>query len=434
WRIVLEKLGHEVSYLAGNIGGSDGYSIPEFSLDFKPALLIRKNAFVEFSDFNSQEEFETAIVSLKDRVKQKIQRYIEKSEIEFLITNNMFSLPMNIPASLALIEVIKENNLKGISHNHDFYWERVNYKPTVAIIQNYLDDIFPPKIPNIRHVVINSLAQKALKQRKGIDAKIIPNVCYFNGNLWKKDTFNSDLQKRLKIDSNDIFILQATRIIQRKGIELAIDLIKELNKEENLRKLRKKPLYDGRNFGRQNKIVLVMPNLIEDFKYKEKIESKLKDSSVEYRFCHDIFANNRSLKPEKKYSLWDSYVYADIVTYPSLQEGWGNQFLEAIEAKRPIVVFEYGVYKVDIEPNGFETISLGSTIEGYDENDLVKVRKEIIVKAAEKVIHFLQDSEFRKRIVKNNYSIGKEKFSLQALEKYIKPLVVGHQTNNFSNN
>jgi len=46
----------------------------------------------------------------------------------------------------------------------------------------------------------------------------------------------------------------------------------------------------------------------------------------------------------------DTYVFADIISYPSIFEGWGNQFIEAVFAKKPVIVFEYPVFKSDIKP------------------------------------------------------------------------------------
>jgi len=106
-----------------------------------------------------------------------------------------------------------------------------------------------------------------------------------------------------------------------------------------------------------------------------------------------------------------------------LLEGWGNQFLEAINAKIPVCLFEYDVYKQDIGPLGFETISLGSKIKEKDEFGLVHVSNDVIKEASKKMILFLQDSKFREETVEKNYKIGLEKLSLKALGNYIEPLL-----------
>ena len=104
-------------------------------------------------------------------------------------------------------------------------------------------------------------------------------------------------------------------------------------------------------------------------------------------------------------------------------EGWGNVFLEAINAKIPVVLFEYEVYKQDIGPLGFETISLGSEIQTRDEQEFVCVPNEIIKEASQKVIQILQDANIRRKTVEKNYQIGLEKLSLTALERYIEPIL-----------
>ncbi len=424
WKTVLQKAGHEVFYAAETVGSTDGYQIPEIGLNYQPSLKIRKNAFDKFSDYESELDFKEEIQKCVDKTMIKLQKFIDTYEINYIIPNNMFSLPLNLPATIALYRVIKNNNLHGVSHNHDFYWERDWCKPTRRFIQQYLDQLFPPiDLPNLKHAVINSLAQTQLEHRKNLKSTVIPNVFYFSEPAWEIDDFNKDLREKIEVGENDILILQATRIVQRKGIELAIDLLNELNKPEYLDELRAKPLYNGKLFEHDNKIVFIFPNLIEDPNYKEKIENKLKKHKIMYRFCNDYFASERIPGPEKKFSLWDSYAHSDLVTYPSLQEGWGNQFLEAVKAKLPIILFEYDVYRADIGIKGFDTISLGFDIIDKDEEGLVCVSQEKIQEAAKKVIRALTDPEYRNKLVENNFQIGVEKFSLEALSEYILPLV-----------
>ena len=424
WKTVLENSGHEVIYAAGTLGSANGYKISELGLNYEPSVTIRKNAFNKFEDFETEHDLKEAIQTLAETTEIKLQKFIDTYEIEFLVPNNIFSLPLNISATIALHQVIKNNNLPGVSHNHDFYWERERYNPTFSFIHQYLKQFFPPAdLPTIQHVVINSLAQKQLKERKNIESKVVPNVFYFSEQPWEIDGFNKDLREKIGVGENDILILQATRVIQRKGIELAIGLLHELNKPENIKILRENPLYDGRRFKEDDQIVFVLPNLIEDPNYLEKIESKMKQFKVKYKFCNEFFANERTVEPEKKYSLWDSYAHADLVTYPSLHEGWGNQFLEAVKAKLPIIIFEYDVYKVDIGSEGFNTISFGSDIVDKDKDGLVKVAPEIMQNVAKKTIKALTELDFRQKMVEQNFQIGLEKFSLKALSQYILPLI-----------
>jgi glycosyltransferase involved in cell wall biosynthesis len=426
WKKVLEeRFGHVVIYLAGSLGRSSGYSIPELSLEFEPGKEIRRKAFSSTLNKSQEKALEAEIRTLVNSIKPKILKFIEEYDIQCFIPNNMFCLPLNIPASLALFEILQEKGIPTISHNHDFSWERTIYNPSCMLIEEYLERYFPPKLPNIRHAVINSIAKDVLKKNKDIESIVVPNVFYFEEPDWIKDSFNSDIRSTLEVSENDILILQATRIVDRKGIELIIDLISKLNSLEYRQKLTSKPLYDGRSFTDDDKIVLVMPNLVEDIPYKNKLEKKCKELGVEYRYCNAFFAHQRSdLDNEQKiYSLWDIYSHSDIVSYPSLLEGWGNQFLEAVKAKLPIILYEYDVYLKDIGPLGFSTISLGSEHQKPTDHGLVTVSDEKIKRAANETVLILQDNSLREKIVKQNFEIGLKELSITALGKYIKQLL-----------
>ncbi len=98
-------------------------------------------------------------------------------------------------------------------------------------------------------------------------------------------------------------------------------------------------------------------------------------------------AHSRGLTPDgaKVYSLWDSYVLADVVTYPSTWEGWGNQYIEAVFAKLPVLIWEYPVWQTDLGPAGFEVVSLGRELTGKDAAGLVTVAPEKVLAAAFRV-------------------------------------------------
>ncbi|MHA1979115.1 MAG: glycosyltransferase family 4 protein [Candidatus Hodarchaeales archaeon] len=426
WKQVLEeKFGHKVLYLAGSLGRSDGYAIPELSLEFQPCLDIRERAFSSHLDKSQEKALDDDIRALVDKIKPKIFKFIQDTNVECFIPNNMFSLPLNIPASIALLEVLQEVGLPTISHNHDFSWERTSYIPSCSLISNYLEEYFPPKLSNIKHAVINSIAKDVLKDKKDIESEVVPNVFYFEEPDWEKDSFNSDIRTTLKISSNDIIILQATRLVERKGIELIIDLIAKLNTNTYREMLASKPLYDGRTFTTKDKIILVMPNLVEDDPYKVKLENKCNTLGVEYRFCNPLFAHQRSdLDTGKKiYNLWDIYSHSDVVSYPSLVEGWGNQFLEAVKAKLPIILFEYDVFLRDIGPLGFSTITLGSKFQKSAENGLVSISNERIKQAADETVLILQDKSLREKTVTDNFEIGLKELSITALATYVGKLL-----------
>jgi glycosyltransferase involved in cell wall biosynthesis len=257
---------------------------------------------------------------------------------------------------------------------------------------------------------------------------VVPNVFDFDQPQWKRDEFNADFKQAMGLEVDDIVFMQATRVMSRKGIELAIDVVGEIGKAENRKKLEAQPLYDGRSFTFKNKIVLLCVGHVEEFgsaaDYTSRLQKRAEAQGVDLRFVGTSIDHSRaSTATGKRYSLWDSYCFADIVTYPSWWEGWGNQFIEAIFAKLPVVIYEYPVFVSDLKNDGFKVVSLGDSLSSRDDLDLVTVERRTIEKAAEEAIALLQNSDLRKSYTETNFAIAKEKYSYVALTNIIQKLL-----------
>ena len=75
---------------------------------------------------------------------------------------------------------------------------------------------FPPKLKNMRDVVINQEAQEQLALRKGSSSLVIPNVFDFDNPPDPTDEYASDVRSELGLKEDDFFILQPTRVVPRK--------------------------------------------------------------------------------------------------------------------------------------------------------------------------------------------------------------------------
>lgn len=422
WKISLEKLGHNVFYIAGSKGSLNNVEIiPELHYNDATNNKIVKNAYVNFNSFTNEREFKSAIENNAKAIENNLIAIIKKKAIDTIVVNNIFSLGWNLSAGIGFYNAINKTAVKCICHHHDFYWEREKYsKLTALFISDYLKTYFPPNHSRIKHVVINSIAQKELLNQKNIESTVVPNVFDFD-NDWKVDDFNADFRESFGIKNNDLIILQATRIVKRKGIELAIDFISELNK--NKEKLIDKKLYNNQVFGAKSNIVFLMVGLNEDDTYFNQIIKYAKEKHVDIKWVNEKIDHARSISNTiKKYALWDAYAHCDIVAYTSLLEGWGNQFIEALVAKKIIVSYQYPVFKKDILPLNFNTIDLGNK-HTINENELAEISKTIIKKAVEKTIKLLINVEQYNQNVSENYAIGKENLSLNALENSLKSIM-----------
>ena len=128
-------------------------------------------------------------------------------------------------------------------------------------------------------------------------------------------------------------------------------------------------------------------------------------------FVSDIINEERGTTPEgrKIYTLEDIYPYADLVTYPSTFEGFGNAFLEAVYFRKPVVVNNYSIYHKDIKPKGFQVIE----IDGYVTGDAV-LKTNLVLK----------DASLRQRMVDHNYELGRRYFAYEVLESQLKSFMM----------
>jgi hypothetical protein len=108
--------------------------------------------------------------------------------------------------------------------------------------------------------------------------------------------------------------------------------------------------------------------------------------------------------PETNYSLWDVYPFADFITYPSLYEGFGNGFLEAIYFKKPLLINRYATFVRDIEPLGFDL----AVMDGY-----------LSKKTVQTVIGILESPQRRKKMVTHNYDIALRHYSYSVLRNHL---------------
>jgi len=391
WADVFERVGFSCFYLAGELDRSpeSSFLVEEAHFQHPDIKDIFRNCF----GARVRRRFVTQkIYQLKRKLKDDLYRFIEKFEIDLLVPENALTIPLNLPLGIALAEVISETGMPTIAHHHDFFWERQHFMVNAA--WEYLNMAFPPHLPPIKHVVINSSAGNQLSLRTGISSTIIPNVMDFENpppialsskscgmaamnQAPAEDDYAADVRQALGLGDDELLILQPTRVVKRKGIEHAIELVHRLGM----------------------KAKLVISHASGDEGYDYEYSKMLK---VDTYFVSNIINENRGLTKNgrKIYTLEDVYPHADLVTYPSTFEGFGNAFLESIYFCRPIVVNTYSIYTMDIKPKGFSVIE----IDGYVSDEAIRKTKKV-----------LTDSEFRDKMVEHNYETAKHYYSYSVL-------------------
>ncbi len=329
------------------------------------------------------------IRALADYLKSTFYRFVEKFDIDLLIPQNCLAIPMHVPLGIALTEFLSETRMPAIAHHHDFYWERTRF--SVNCIPEYLDMSFPPKLANMRDVVINQEAQEQLALRKGSSSLVIPNVFDFENPPEQVDEYASDVRKELGLTEDDFFILQPTRVVPRKGIEQAIKLVSLL----------KDP---------RCKLVISHEAGDEGYEYLGMLEQMAKEEGVDMRVVADRVGEVRQRDSDgrKVYTLWDLYHHADFVTYPSTYEGFGNALLEAIYFRKPVLINRYSIFVRDIEPKGFRLL----TMDGF-----------VTPTIARQVRQILLEPSLREEIVNHNYEVARQFYSYSAIRSNLRAFI-----------
>ena len=387
WATVFERQGFRCFFFAGELDRPPDCSFLSEEAHFMHPDIkdIYKNCF---GVHMRNRQVTQKIMKLKRNLKDDLYKFIEKFAIDLLVPENALTIPLNIPLGLAITELISETGIPAIAHHHDFFWERQQFLTNA--VWEYLNMEFPPHLPSIRHVTINSSGDNQLSLRSGVSATIIPNVMNFETPPPPIDDYSKDVRQSLGIADDELFILQPTRVVKRKGIEHAIEIVHRL--------------------GKKAKLIISHASGDEGYDYEQRIMEYSKLMNVNTVFVSDIINERRGRTEtgKKIYTLDDIYPHADLVTYPSTFEGFGNAFLEAVYFRKPIVVNKYSIYTFDIEPKGFLAIE----IDGYVTEEAVRKAREV-----------LENQELCHNMVETNFEIATRHYSYSVLEQRLKNLI-----------
>lgn len=387
WASILTALGHDCFYFSGESDRPADQStvVPEAHFSHPQIIALNENLI---DDLARPPEITATVHKLRKYLKQTLDKFVLDFSLDILIVENALSLPMNVPLGLAITELIAESQIPTIAHHHDFGWERKRFSTSIA--SDYLSAAFPPMLPSIMHVVINSLAQSQFELRTGTNAVLVPNVMDFDNPPAEDEAASSDLREALGIGADQNFLLQPTRIVPRKQIELAIELVHRLEMDTVL--------------------VISHHSGDEGSEYEDYLRKYAKRIDEQVIFGAEIVSHTREDLPNgrKVYALGDAYQASDLVTYPSTVEGFGNAFLETIYYRRPIVINTYDVFSTDIQPKGFEVIA----IDGSIEDAAVESARQILI-----------HPEIGQQMAEHNYKIGKRYYSFSGLESQLVSLL-----------
>jgi glycosyltransferase involved in cell wall biosynthesis len=388
WAEILWESGHVSHWYAGELDRNPGVSmlVPEAFFGHPENVWLNERIW---GRTKRDPEVSRKIHEMASYLKSTLYDFVSTHEIDLIIAENALTIPMQLPLGVALTEFLAETQMPCIAHHHDFAWERIRF--SINAVTDYLDFAFPPRLPNIMHTVINQAAQEQLCWRRGVTSILTPNVIDFKNPPPPMDDYALDVREELGFSPEDLIFLQPTRIVPRKGIEHAIKLLEMLGDQ-------------------RCKLVISHAAGDEGFEYVNMLQELAHETNVELRIVADRVADLRGTTPDgrKIYTLWDLYPHADVVTYPSIYEGFGNALLEAIYFRKPVIINRYDIFARDIEPKGFRF----PMMEGYVRRSLVNQVRDL-----------LENESLREEQAAHNYETALKFFSYEVVRRKLNAVI-----------
>lgn len=380
--------------------------------------------------------------------KEVIKNWVDENDIDLIIAHNT-SHPYNFITAVGLGYYIEELREQGIIWPklmvwwHDSYFERDIFSNPNKVIQKYLKYLPGTFVDSIAFIngqqielgkkVFSQYNQEKLDSFFEQRTTVVPNTSdipwkweelnltdqtiiapppdNYNDTFFKDIGLTQEIKQRGFTMDDTVLLLQHTRIVPRKRIELAIDLAFELEKKFNRNEKRKcvAIIVSGHSGDEQNQY---LQNL--DKHYKQLLQ-KNKGSNVLLIFGENIILSHRDIIVDKKYYNFAEIpsiiaAHGGIGTYFSDVEGFGNNLLEMISFGLPAVINKYKVYKEEIEKIGFDLPSIdngGITPELVDSAYLL-----------------LTEKLYRNKTVLHNLKILKENLDHKIIVEKLKPIIL----------
>jgi glycosyltransferase involved in cell wall biosynthesis len=400
WIHVLQRMGHEIFILSGMFKGQvvapERQTLLPILSFFSPECEWEQNRAFFFPP-DDPDELLTTIDENAHRVSTAVFGWVLRNKIDVILTENCTALPCHLSMGLGIMMAVENMHIRVVTHDHDYAWERGDrYDSPFREIKTMVEETFPLQNgPNVRHAVINSAARQELEDRFGILAMVVPNVMDFEQPFGLVDAYNEDLLGEIGFHRDDIALFQITRIVARKGIDVAIELVGRLD-DPKIKLVITGSAADDHRKGYYKRLV-------------DRVESQGLRDRVRFAYRRILSSRGITSSGKKRYSLSDAYARAVACTYFSTYEGFGNAFVEAVLAKRPIFVNNYKpVFWPDIGSKGFECVMLEDS--------------ELTDEAVGRIDEVLRDEKLQTEIAEHNFELGRKHFSYEVLERKLEVL------------
>ena len=267
--------------------------------------------------------------ALRDRIAARLQEVL--ADVDTLIAHNVFTLDKNLALTAALNRLTNQRTGQHfIGWHHDFAWTNPLYRKQLHDGEPW--ELLRKPWPHVQHVTVSQARRSELAQLYAIDEATItvvpPGVDPAEFFGWQPLT--RAIVDQLNLLDAELILLLPARITRRKNIELAVRTLAALRQQTGL---------DAR-------LIVTGPpgphNPANDA-YLRSLLALRRELGLETS-AHFLYELDRPDQPQIREGrleipnavIGDLYTLADVLFFPSQQEGFGIPLLEAGLARLPV--------------------------------------------------------------------------------------------------
>jgi glycosyltransferase involved in cell wall biosynthesis len=313
---MLVNAGHDVTVLSGaGVDTGEGYTfihVPELAPDFElnkavRAVLERGQADQNFTKYRS------LLVEVLGRL---------MAEVDITIVHNIFTVHNNLACTMALHDLAPR--CKMIAWTHDLTATNIDAampnptKPPWNLMRTIAADV--------TYVATSDTRAGELKThlKPLIPPQVIPNMVDPVRLFGVTPEIRSSILS-LEIPWRDFIFLLPARVMVRKNIDFAVEIVKCIHA------------------GGRNPLLLITGAKVPDSPASEHYGTFLRQSLPKELTGHIHFLSDYFLVQDD--TLRDLYLLADCLLFPSRQEGFGLPVLEAALYKMPVWCWDIPAYR-----------------------------------------------------------------------------------------
>ena len=317
---LLLEHGYAVRVLSGR-GGQFNRAVPVSllsALDSKYPALLAVNDELKAGEVTAR--FEALVAELLGLLREHL------AGLDVCIVHNALSLHFNLPLTVAFARLIAEGRAPLlVAWCHDLSWTNPLYTPLMREREPW--SLLKTRLPGVRYVVVSEDRRRELLALWGAGVKGDPTVVPAGVSVRAKLRLRAAtvaLVHQLGLDEGWPFMLLPARITKRKNVEYAIGVTRAL-----------------RDLGLRPRLLVTGPpgpHNVRSVDYVDELQAERArlDVRAEVTFLYEERRPDGRCWTATDTMMDDLYQLADLLIFPSAQEGFGIPLLEAGLVRLPV--------------------------------------------------------------------------------------------------